>query len=83
MLETILDMLQDWRAANPRKDPRILHINYRYERELRQARDDYSGILPIVSPLTVFGMYIEFEYTYGPWAWISGAPSKVAKGLEL
>ena len=67
MLDTIFQMLQ-WTCA-----PRVLHINYRWERALRQECTDYKGILPIVTPVTVFGMTIQSEYTYGPWAWIEEA----------
>jgi len=64
MLDTIFQMLQEKRS------PHTLHISYRWERALRQEMQEYRGILPIVTPLTVFGMYIKPEYTYGPWAWI-------------
>lgn len=68
MLDTIFQMLQMARK------PWVLHISYRWERALRQEMHDYNGILPIVTPATVFGMWIQTEYTYGPWAWIEEAP---------
>lgn len=80
MLDTIFDMLQNWRAANRGQHPRVLHISYRWERALRQAGAEYDGILPIYTPLTVFGMYIQPEYTYGPWAWIEGGRTSAHAG---
>jgi hypothetical protein len=71
MLDTIFQLLYDWRTANPGQRPRTLHISYWWERALRRECEAYKGILPICTPLTVFGMWIEVEYTYGPWMWIS------------
>lgn len=71
MLDTIFTMLYDWRAANKDQRPRVLHIGYRWERALRQECKGYEGILPICTPPMVFGMWIQTEYTYGPWMWIS------------
>jgi hypothetical protein len=67
MLDIIFQMLQLARK------PRVLHINYGWERVFREECQNYRGILPIVTPLTVFGMSIQPEYTYGPWAWIEEA----------
>jgi hypothetical protein len=67
MIDTIFQLLQAHRRY---RAPRVLHINYRWERVLRQAMKEYRGLLPVVTPLTIFGMYIYTEYTYGPWAWI-------------
>jgi hypothetical protein len=67
MLDLIFQMLQ------AKRRPRVLHINYRWERALKKECAEYKGLLPIVTPLTVFGMWIEPEYTYGPWAWIEEA----------
>lgn len=67
MLDIIFQMLQE------KRKPRILHISYRWERALRQEMQEYRGLLPIVTPLSVFGMWIHIEYVYGPWAWIEEA----------
>lgn len=71
MLDTIFQLLYDWRAANKGARPRVLHIGYREVRALRQECAEYGGILPVVTYLTVFGLDIQPEYTHGPWMWIS------------
>jgi hypothetical protein len=71
MLDTIFTLLYDWRAANKGQYPRVLHIGYRWFEALRRECDAYRGILPICTPLTVFGMWIQVEYHDGPWMWIS------------
>jgi len=72
MLDCLFTMLYDWRAANCGAHPRTLHIGYLYDRQLRLESRDYHGMLPIVTPLTVFGMAIVIQYSAGPWAWIEG-----------
>lgn len=71
MLDTIFTMLYDWRVVNKGAHPRTLHISYRWEWVLRKECAAYKGLLPICTPLAVFGMWIQPEYTYGPWMWIS------------
>lgn len=77
ILDDIFGLLQDYRTTHKGLHPRVLRIGYVWERALRLSLDTYlhdGGILPLTDPnrVTVFGMYIEREYTYGPWSWAEG-----------